>query len=181
MEKNYEKISDELREEMVELIKKTIIDTFQKEKIKEHFYRYEVQFQTIKFMTCMTDEELDKSIELTIDLMEELKNINNGGMTGQVLKEKAMQLESEYEDELIRDLFLWEELCNKEVKNIIRELNVVRRVGGAYAMIISNPCFKSAIYGVYEMIVDKFDDDTLYCQSAFFLARAVMRMHSNEM
>lgn len=69
---------------------------------------------------------------------------------------------------------------SEEVVKIICEIDVVRRVGGAYAMLISNSGLKSAIYVVYEVLVDKFDDENLYRQSAYFMLRAIMRMHSEE-
>ena len=108
------------------------------------------------------------------------KNLNNGGMNAQMLQEKITNIETQYEDELMRHIALWNEIFTERIHKIIGKINVIRRVGGAYAMLISNPCFKSAIYAVYERLVDNFDDEELYCQSAYFLVRAVMRMHSNE-
>lgn len=180
MEKSFERVSAEFRKEMEEILKTTIIDNFQKEVVEEDFYKYEVQLQSIKFVTYMSNEELEKSIELTIDLLEELKNLNNSGMNAQMVKEKIENIETRYQDELMRQLTLWNEIFTERIHEIIGEIDVIRRVGGAYAMLISNPCFKSAIYAVYERLVDNFDDEELYCQSAYFLVRAVMRMHSDE-
>lgn len=180
MEKSFEKVSVEFRKEIEEVLKMTIIENFQKEMVEEDFYKYEVQLQSIKFVTYMSNEELEKSVELTIDLMEELKILNNDGMNAQMLQEKITNIEMQYEDELMRHIALWNEIFTERIHKIIGKINVIRRVGGAYAMLISNPCFKSAIYAVYERLVDNFDDEELYCQSAYFLVRAVMRMHSNE-
>ena len=180
MEKSFEKVSVEFRKEIEEVLKMTIIENFQKEMVEEDFYKYEVKLQSIKFVTYMSNEELEKSVELTIDLMEELKILNNDGMNAQILQEKITNIETQYEDELMRQIALWNEIFTERIHKIIGKINVIRRVGGAYAMLISNPCFKSAIYAVYERLVDNFDDEELYCQSAYFLVRAVMRMHSNE-
>ena len=180
MEKRFEKITNGYRKEIEELLKTSVIESFQKETVEEGFYKYEVQLNSIKFVTYMSNEELEKSIELTIDLMEELKDINNGGMNAQRLKEKITNIETQYQDEYMRELTLWSELLTKKVHEIIGKMNVVRRVGGAYALLISNPCFKSAIHAVYDRLVDNFDDEELYCQGAYFLVRAVMRMHSDE-
>ena len=180
MEKSFERVSAELRKEIEEILKTTIIKNFQKEVVEENFYKYEVQLQSIKFVTYMSDEELEKSIELTIDLLEELKNLNNSGMNAQMVKEKIENIEARYQDELMRQLALWNEIFTERIDEIIGKIDVIRRVGGAYAMLISNPCFKSAIYAVYERLVDNFDDEELYCQSAYFLVRAVMRMRSDE-
>lgn len=180
MEKCFEKVSAECRKELEESLMTKIIEDFQKEMVEEDFYKYEVQLQSIRFITCMTNDELEKSIELTIDLLEELKNLNNGGLNAQMLQEKVRKVETEYQDEVMRQLVIWNEVFNKKLHEIIGEIDVVRRVGGAYAMLISNPCFYSAIYAVYERLVDNFDDEKLYYHSVYLLVRAVMRMHSNE-
>lgn len=180
MEKSFGKVSAEFRKEIEESLKMTIIENFQKGAVEEGFYKYEVQLQSINFVTYMSHEELEKSIELTIDLMEELKTINNGGINAQMLKEKVTNIETQYQDKWKLPLVLCSEIFTEKMYEIIGNIDVIRRVGGAYAMLISNPCFKSAIYAVYERLVDNFDDEELYCQSAYFLVRAVMRMHSDE-
>lgn len=180
MEKQYEKTSNELRKEMSEDIKNVIIEQFQKEMIEKDFYKYEVQLQSIKFVTYMSYDELEKSIELAIDLLEEMKNVNNNGMNKQMLKEKIDNIEAEHQEELIRQFAVWDEICSERMNEIIAKIDIVRRVGGAYAMLISNPCLKSAIYAVYDRLVDNFDDENLYAQSVYFLVRAIMRMHSDE-
>lgn len=104
----------------------------------------------------MSNEELEKSVELTIDLREELKNLNNGGMNAQMLQEKITNNETQYQDELMRQLAIWNEIFTERIHEIIGKIDVIRRVGGAYAMLISNLCFKSAIYAVYKRLVDNF-------------------------
>ena len=180
MGKNFKKISAEFRKEIEEILKMTILENFQKEMVEEDFYRYEVQLQSIKFVTYMSNEELEKSIELTIDLLEELKNLNNGGLNARMLQEKVRNIETKHQDELMQQLAIWNEIFNEKIYEIIGRIDVIRRVGGAYAMLISNPCFNSAIYAVYERLVDNFDDEELYCHSAYFLVRAVMHMRSDE-
>ncbi len=98
----------------------------------------------------------------------------------EMLEEKIVNIEVEYQKDIIRQLAIWNEICSERMNEIIAKIDVVRRVGGAYAMLISNPCLKSAIYAVYERLVDNFEDEKLYCQSAYFLVCAVMRMHSDE-
>ena len=56
-----EKVSAEFRKEIEESLKTTIIENFQKEMVEEGFYKYEVQLQSIKFVTYMSHEELEKS------------------------------------------------------------------------------------------------------------------------
>lgn len=57
---------------------------------------------------------------------------------------------------------------------------MVQRVAGAWAAIIANPVVISAITIVYEIQVDKFDDEELYAQGAYFVTRAIMKMRGTE-
>lgn len=63
---------------------------------------------------------------------------------------------------------------------LIAQIDTTRRVGGAYAILISNPGLIGAICAVYEQLVDRFDDDEMYDLSGYFLLRAIMKMNSNE-
>lgn len=180
MNKKYEKLNDEFRSELEKSLRLATVEQFRQDAVKEGFYKYEVQLQNLRFITYMSNEELEQSIKLTIDLLEEMKVINNGGMDEKEFRKKVTDIEEQCEDEFMQHLYIWDILCSKEIIRIICEIDVVRRVGGAYAMLISNPGLKSAIYVVYEVLVDKFDDEDLYCQSAYFMLRAIMRMHSEE-
>ena len=180
MNKNFEKLNDKLRSEIENGLQMAIVEQFRKEAMEENFYKYEVQLQNLRFITYMSDEELERSIKLTIDLLEEMRAINNDGMDEKEFRKKVADIEENCEDEFMRRLYVLDILCSQEMVKTISEIDTVRRVGGAYAMLISNPGLKSAIYVVYEVLVDHFDDETLYCQSAFFMLRAIMRMHSEE-
>lgn len=181
MHKKFEKLNSKLRSEIENSLQMAIVEQCRKEAMEEHFYKYEVQLQNLRFITYMSDEELERSIKLTIDLLEEMRVINNDGMDEKEFRKKVTDIDDNCEDEFMRQLYMWDILCSQEIIKIISELDMVRRVGGAYAMLISNPGLKSAIYVVYEVLVDHFDDETLYCQSAFFMLRAIMRMHSEEL
>lgn len=178
--RKYEKLNDEFRNKLEKDLQMAVVEQFRKEEMEEHFYKYEVQLQNVRFITYMSDEELESSIKMTIDLLEEMKEINNKGLCEQELRKRVADIEENNEDKLMRDLHTWNILCSEKIVDIIRKLDVVRRVGGAYAMLISNPCLKSAIYVVYERLVDHFNDVELFCHSAFFLLRAIMRMHSDD-
>lgn len=119
MSKQYEKINDEFRSELEKNLQTAIVEQCRKEALEEHFYKYEVQLQNIRFVTYMSDEELESSVKMTIALLEEMKVINNDGMEEQEFRKRVTEIEEANEDEL-------------------------------------------------------------YCQSAFFLLRAIMRMHSEE-
>lgn len=56
----------------------------------------------------------------------------------------------------------------------------VQRVAGAWAALIAGPTVMSAIDIVYETEVDEFDNEELYTQGAYFILRAIMKMHGTE-
>lgn len=177
MNKKYIEINEQVRKELEEGMRAAIIRDCRKEMI-EDIYKYEVQIQDIRFITYMSDNEIEESVRLAIELLEELKNINNNGIDRARLNEIEMSVKEK--DELMQQLFVWNEIFSHRISEIIDEIDELRRVGGAYAMLISNPGLKSALYAVYDRIVDDFEDVQVYVQSAYFLLRAIMKMHSNE-
>lgn len=173
----FEKISKKAREKLEKIIYKTIVEEFRTEKIKESYYQYSIKLQDTIFVTDMTDDELKESINIACDVMEELKKINNGGMDKKKLKEIQ---DKEYTDELFETLDIWNAIATEHLKELLNRADVVQRVGGAWAAIIVNPVVISAITIVYEIQVDKFDDEELYAQGAYFVTRAIMKMHGTE-
>lgn len=173
----FEKISKKAREKLEKIIYKTIVEEFRTEKIKESYYQYSIKLQDTIFVTDMTDDELKESINIACDVMEELKKINNGGMDKKKLKEIQ---DKEYTDELFETLDIWNAIATEHLKELLNRADVVQRVAGAWAAIIANPVVISAITIVYEIQVDKFDDEELYAQGAYFVTRAIMKMHGIE-
>ena len=47
-------------------------------------------------------------------------------------------------------LGIWNSIKTEQLLELISKLDRVRRVGGAWAMLIANPCLISAIYAVYD-------------------------------
>lgn len=173
----FEKISKKAREKLEKIIYKTIVEEFRTEKIKESYYQYSIKLQDTIFVTDMTDDELKESINIACDVMEELKKINNGGMDKKKLKEIQ---DKEYTDELFETLDIWNAIATEHLKELLNRADVVQRVAGAWATIIANPVVISAITIVYEIQVDKFDDEELYAQGAYFVTRAIMKMRGTE-
>lgn len=173
----FEKISKKAREKLEKIIYKTIVEEFRTEKIKESYYQYSIKLQDTIFVTDMTDDELKESINIACDVMEELKKINNGGMDKKKLKEIQ---DKEYTDELFETLDIWNAIATEHLKELLNRADVVQRVAGVWAAIIANPVVISAITIVYEIQVDKFDDEELYAQGAYFVTRAIMKMRGTE-
>lgn len=180
--KSFEAITVEEHSEIEEVLIKAVNDQFRKEKISENYFKYEVVLQGNKFIAAMSVDEVAESAKLTVDILEELKNINNSGINRDELKRIEKQ-EDRHEtdgDNVVQILGIWNSIKTEQLLELISKLDRVRRVGGAWAMLIANPCLISAIYAVYDRIVDSFDNDDLYMQSVFFLMRAVMQMNSDE-
>lgn len=59
---------------------------FRQEEVEPGYHKYEVVLQIYKFITYMTEEKLKQSAKLTIDLVEEMKKVNNNGMELQRMK-----------------------------------------------------------------------------------------------
>jgi len=179
-EQIFKKISNEKREQLEEMLYCCAVREFRKEEVEPGYHKYDVVLQIYKFITYMTEEELKQSAKLTVELIEEMKKINNGGMNKPAFEHLIEELEAKETDEVLLVFGLWNKIATDEIRKLIAELDTVRRVGGAWAMLISNPALISAICAVYERLVDQFDDEDLYAESCFFLLRAVMRMHSEE-
>lgn len=174
----FEKIDENERKIIEGDLFDSIVGKFRRDRIEENYYRYEVEIQTIKFVTEMEDGELRDSIRLTIELLEELKNINNNGLNKITFENMLTEAKSQ-EKQKLWPLWLWEQIHNDEIDRIVREIDDVRRIGGAWAMLISNPQIMTAALAVYQQIVDNFDDTGLYETCAWFLLRSVLRMHSD--
>lgn len=174
----FEKIDENERKIIEGDLFDTIIGKFRRDMIEGGYYRYEVEIQSIEFVTEMEDGELRDSIRLTIDLLEELKSINNDGLDKETFENLLAEAKCP-ENENLWPLWLWNRIHTNRIDHIVQEIDTVRRVGGAWAMLIANPQLMTAALAVYQRIVDAFDDTELYATCAWFLLRSIMRMHSD--
>lgn len=175
----FEKIKDDEREQLEKLLYESIIEEYRKTKISDCYYQYKVILQKRKFLTDMTNQEMKDTVRLAIDVMEELKEINNNGLSKEKFENhlKKVGADSGKGWELMQVLNIWQFLATEQMKKIIAEVDKAQRVGGAWAMLLANPELESAILSVYKIIVDNFDDLKLYYHSTDFLIRAMMNMH----
>lgn len=179
--KIFEPLSKKEREDVEEILCMAIEEHHRRDKIEDNFYKYDVTLQNIKFITTMTDEEVKESARLVVDVLEELKSINNGGID----KEALMKLEDEAsekysEKRVIAMLDAVKRFETEKLSKIISEIGKVRRVGGAWEMLVAAPGLRNGICVVFNRIVDQFDDEDIYLQCGYFLLRAVMHMNCTE-
>ena len=178
----YQAITEEDRTELVTALYNQVLkDSWdeRKEKNGEYLVCY-CKIQDAAFTTEMTENEIKTSARLTIDILEELKNINNTGLN----KEKFNTLLKQYTTEnagITGYLGIWDEVFRTEkIQLIFSEIDRIKQVGGAYAAILAHPQLIQTIIAIYDVLVDSFDDEHLYCTSAYFLLRGIMRMRSRE-
>ena len=192
----FQKISENSRKGIEEALVIAIVESFRKEKtIREdgtELYRYEVVLKNINFVNVMSDEELKekyekenneelkKAAELAVNLLEGLKAINNRGLDKNTYDEIFEASESGEDKQITQMLKVWNKIRTDEMTALINEIDELRGVDGAYAMIVSDPSLINAILVVYKLIVDNFDNDDIYLMCAYFLLRAIMRVNSEE-
>lgn len=178
--KQFTAITVEERSEIEDTLIRAVNELFSKEEISEDYYKYTVELQGIRFVTAMSVDEVEESARLTVDILEELKNMNNSGMNRVELERIKEMNKNKTDDCYLQVLGIWSCIRTDRLSELIGELDRVRRVGGAWAMLIANPGLICAIYEVYDRIVDSFDDK-LYFHCAYHLMKNVMKMHSDEM
>lgn len=139
---------------------------------------YKVKLQRLTFVCWYTDDEIQKMTDVCIDIVELLKKHNNEGLTRDKLR--AIQEECSGEDSFISRLKYNNKICTSDIEDQIARLCKITRVGGAYAMILSIPVIKDSIVALFEVAVDKWDDEEMYAEALYFLVRSAMHMHCEE-
>lgn len=139
---------------------------------------YKVKLQRLTFICGYTDDEIQNMTDVCIDILELLKKHNNEGLTRDKLR--AIQKECGGDDSFISRLKYNNKVCTSDIEDQITRLCKITRVGGAYAMILSIPVIKDSIVAVFEVAVDKWDDEEMYAEALFFLVRSAMHMHCEE-
>lgn len=180
MERKFEPISQDAREVNVMAVCMRIND-FRKELVAENTYKYELELQGCKFITYLSEEEINKSINYALDLMEELKEINNNGFGELQFKELVTEMENKTDSQVGMFLTIFNEFSSERLREIIAEISEFRQVGGAFATLIEQPVLISGIVAVFEKMVANFEDKELYTFAVYFLTRAILKMSSEDM
>lgn len=187
--RKFEPISKEEREQIEEGMVAAIKEQFQKDKVEGEYYQYDVFLQNIQFRTCMSHEELARAATYTVDIMEEMKAINNNGVNRSKFEEIKQNADKNIKSKDSELRSVWHaievvrQISTKKLDELVAEIAEFRRVGGAYWMLMSKPYFQQTLYAIYEVIVDRFDEKeerNWYDTSAMFLMRAIMRVRSEE-
>lgn len=167
------------------------------EKIKADFYtgesinednedlkKYHVIQQNISFEAYLTDAELRGTVEAGIDIVDELIRINKEGFDKKAFEtawNNFKNKKEKYSDELKQVMFVKEYFYTEKLQKIKKELSAIRRVGGAYEMLISNPLLDQTIFVIYAAAVDSWEENDWDISSIYFLIRTIMRMNSQQL
>lgn len=187
--KKFEPISKEEREILEEALVTAVKEQFQKVQKENEYFQYDVELQSIKFRTYMTHEQLKQAASYTVDILEEMKEINNSGVNRAKFEEIKESVPKKFENnyEMLRQVChaveVMKKISTETLDRLVDEIAELRNVGGAYWMLMSHPAFKQALFAVYDVIVDRFEEKeerNWYDISAFFLMRAIMRVRSEE-
>ena len=180
----YEAITKEERAEIEEVLyNKLLKDSWEerKETNGDYLVCY-CKMQDIEFITEITTDELKTLVKLTIDMLEELKNMNNKWLNKEKFDALLERCVKDKDEDIIGFIQLWNEaFCTEEIKHIVSEIDKTRKVGGAYAAIIAHPQLIHTMISVYAVLVDTFNDESLYCRGAYFFLRGAMRIRSREL
>ena len=177
-------LSNERRYKYIEILSRKLNNDFPGEKLENGDAIYDVEVQGTTFTCCYSDDEIKAMIGYSVDILEELRKINDDGFDrksrNKFIKERGKLFR---DDEDLNEFFRVSELYNKyktdRLSRIIDEkIPDTCRVGGAWWMILARPTIISTLDAVYEVIVDKFDDEELYISSCYFVLRVIMHSHS---
>ena len=179
----FEFLEENYREELEKELCRKLKYDFQGDEIDSGIFSYEVEIQNIKFRTFLSHNELLYCVHMAISLLEELKKINNNGISKTKLEEIETTLKNNSDNnvDILLPLRVMNEISTSELESILLDIAYERRVGGAVWMLLARPGLISAIYSVFDKIVDNFDDEELYILSVYFLSRAVMKVRSEEL
>lgn len=176
--KKYEGISEAEFTEMEDVLFDVANKQLRGKELSEDYFEYVVVLQGQKYVTDMTLEEVRENARLAIKVLEELKSINNSGIDRDEWEKICKECEES--TEAMRAIHSWNRIVTDNLNALLQELDSVNRVDGAWAMLIANPCYVSAVCAVYDRMVDSFDEDGLYLKSAYFLMRAAMKMRGEK-
>ena len=87
-----ELISTEQRSNYIKSFVEIIKGDFQTEIKENGINTYEFPVLHDVYLAYMTDDQIDKTVEYAIDIIEELKKQNMNGLTGDVFEEKVKQV-----------------------------------------------------------------------------------------
>jgi len=186
--KTLEKYTSEEREDFAKELAEKIRKEFAVETTEEGTV-YKSELQHTKFRCLYTDEEMLDICRCAFELIEKLKEKIDNGVTGESLEEdvRANSPDGHVDPDStpLGVLSRMHALMDQDMWKLYFDTAKTVRVGGAYLMLMSGPMFQSAIYSSFDVMLRYVNEQPPYIEdpelyTAYFLARAAMKMHSEE-
>jgi len=136
---------------------------------------YKVPYRNEEFLVEVSDEELEKAARIAVEMMEELKSLANSQYNREEMD--ALLNKANNEDSAIKTVLIYESIQNKRLKELANEAAETMRVGGAYWMLVARPELSTALFVSMNGMIDCFDDESMYNNTAYLLFRAILSLH----
>ena len=169
----YKNMTNEKRKRLEQDVFEKAVKELKKKEIGKELYEFDITIQKIKCISYLSKNELKKSVHMVIDILEELKKLNNSGMDKSQLEKIEKKVES-IQDYVMQTFQIWNKISTEHLEKLIEQTLEIRNVNFTTAIIFDRPKMISAIISVFFMQVDKFDDEELYELSVWFLLRTFM-------
>mgnify|MGYP003191008932 CR=1 FL=1 len=169
----YKNMTNEKRKRLEQDVFEKAVKELKKKEIGKELYEFDITIQKIKCISYLSKNELKKSVHMVIDILEELKKLNNSGMDKSQLEKIEKKVES-IQDYVMQTFQIWNKISTENLEKLIEQTLEIRNVNFTTAIIFDRPKMISAIISVFFMQVDKFDDEELYELSVWFLLRTFM-------
>lgn len=166
-------MTNEKRKRLEQDVFEKAVKELKKKEIGKELYEFDITIQKIKCISYLSKNELKKSVHMVIDILEELKKLNNSGMDKSQLEKIEKKVES-IQDYVMQTFQIWNKISTENLEKLIEQTLEIRNVNFTTAIIFDRPKMISAIISVFFMQVDKFDDEELYELSVWFLLRTFM-------
>lgn len=121
--RKFENINDIVRKKLEREYYWKMKDLFCVEKMDDGFHKYELGKKEDSFIRYITDEELKLIIKLAIDMLEEMKVINNNGVDRVQLESMHKEEAAKEDNEFLQKLYVWERIKTGGINNLIKETN----------------------------------------------------------
>ena len=173
-------VNPEQRKKLIEYYIKRMKNYFMPENkmTRKGCYRYVVRLMGQKFAVHMSDEELANAIDYAIDILEEMKNINNAGMHKREFEALVAEMKGKTMEKLLSVLNTREKIATEKMEKLVIQIEEFRKVNDLCAIFITRPVFGNELLWLYSTLVDRFDDAKWYLEGGFFLLCAIMKINS---
>lgn len=141
---------------------------------------YDVTLQDLRFRCVYSDDEMRGIIRTCENIIRELIDIQDKGYTRERFDNVDHFDNGGVNDRILSPLEVFTDFRTDKLLDYIAELAGYTRVAGAQYMLLAAPDMKSAIYGVFDKMLDDPEEVDAWFSCLGFLIKAAMSMHRVE-